>query len=117
MKRILVMLALMFCTLGAVAQTHTPGTTWSDSQVTLTATTVGNGANFVANTHAIGQDICIDFTLDPSSYNVAGDFAGRYTIHAVSGSQDVYIGRYAQQNSSQAWHVYVTFHWTAGACN
>ena len=82
----------------------------------LRSETVGRGANFYVNSNSLGKDICIDFTVDPSSYNVAGDFTGRYTLYATSGSREVYVGRYSAQTDA-AWHVYVTFKWTAGACN
>jgi hypothetical protein len=113
--RMFAMLALvaMFCSLGATAQVSQ----WANTQVTLVSALAGNSANFTLNTHNIGQDICVDFTLDPTSYNVAGDVAGRRTIPAGTGSQDIYVGRYTQQNTSQKWYVYVTFHYTSGACN
>lgn len=103
---------LMLCTLGASAQN--PGT-WSTTQVVLSSVQVGNGANFTLNTHNINQDICITFTVDPSSYNVQGDVAGTYNVRS-SQNGDIYVGRYSQVNTAQAWHVYVTFHWTSGVC-
>jgi len=90
---------------------------WANTQVVLTSTKVGNSAQFYINSHDIGEDICIDFTLDPSSYNVTGDMAGRYTLHAGSGSRDVYVGQYTQQDTARAWYAYVTFKWYRGACN
>jgi hypothetical protein len=97
----------------SIAQTQ-----WSSTQVVLRSETVGRGGNFYLNTHSIGQDICIVFTLDPSSYNVVGqpDFTGaRITIPASSGSGDVYIGRFAAA-SNAAWSAYVTFSYRGGAC-
>ena len=113
---VLALLATMFCTIGAVAQS--PGSTWANTQVTLRTETVNtNTFNFYLNTHSIGQEICINFTVDPTSYNVTGDFVGRYTVHTSSGSNDIYMGRYVPQNVYQPSHVYITFSWTAGACN
>ena len=103
----------LFCTFGAVGQT--PGTQWSTTQVVLSSVMVGNGANFTLNTHNINQDICITFTVDPSSYNVQGDVAGTYNVRS-SQTGDIYVGRYSQVNTAQAWHVYVTFRWVSGVC-
>jgi hypothetical protein len=92
---------------------------WASTQVVLRSKTVGRGGNFFVNTHGIGQDICIVFTLDPTSYNVVGqpDFTGvRITIPASSGSNDVYVGRLAAA-SNAAWYSYVTFHYVSGSCN
>ena len=94
-------------------------TQWASTQVVLRSETVGRGGNFFVNTHGIGQDICIVFTLDPTSYNVVGqpDFTGvRITIPASSGSNDVYVGRMAAA-SNAAWYSYVVFHYTGGSCN
>src|ERR1017187_1015408 len=109
LRALAVAVLALFCTLGAIAQT--PGTQWSTTQVVLRSDLVGRGANFYLNTHSIGQDICITFALDSTSYNVVGqpDFTGtRITIPASSGSNDVYIGRFAAA-SNAAWSSYVTF--------
>lgn len=93
-------------------------TQWANTQVILRSDLVSRGANFYLNTHGIGQDICITFTLEPTSYNVVGqpDFTGtRITIPASSGSNDVYIGRFAAA-SNAAWSAYVTFSYRGGAC-
>lgn len=114
MKRIFAMLAVMFmlCTLGAVAQDHH----WATTQVELTSQNVGRAAEFYVNSHNLGEDICLDFTLDPSSYNVEGNFSGRYTLYASSGDRNIYVGRYWAVTNA-AWNVYITFKYTRGACN
>jgi hypothetical protein len=107
-----VMVLTMFVGM-SIAQTQ-----WANTKVTLRSETVGRGGNFYLNTNSIGQDICIIFTLEPSSYNVVGqpDFTGtRITIPASSGSNDVYIGRFAAA-SNAAWNSYVTFSYRGGAC-
>jgi hypothetical protein len=97
----------------SIAQTQ-----WANTQVTLRSETVGRGGNFYLNTHSIGQDICIIFVLDSTSYNVVGqpDFTGtRITIPASSGNGDVYVGRFAAA-SNAAWYASMTFTYHHGAC-
>jgi beta-galactosidase/beta-glucuronidase len=112
LRTLAVAVLALFCTLGAVAQDHH----WNNTQVELTSQNVGRAAEFYVNSHNLGEDICIVFTLDPSSYNVEGNFAGRYTLYASSGERNIYVGRYWAVTNA-AWNVYVTFTYTRGACN
>lgn len=117
MKKFLAVAVLMLsCMLGS-SLAQTPGTTWANTQVTLTTQSVNDGANFYLNTHNIGRDICITFNLDPTSYNLVGnpEVIGTYNVRSFQ-TGDIYVGRYQRSVSSQAWHVYVTFHWAEGLC-
>jgi hypothetical protein len=80
LRNLAIAVLALFCTIGAVAEDKH----WATTQVELTSQNVGRAAEFYVNSHSIGKDICIDFTLDPSSYNVEGNFSGRYTLYASS---------------------------------
>ena len=112
MRRILASLVAVIVLAGISPSQHTQ---WANTQVTLDSAVVGRGVNFTMNTHDIGEDICVVFTLDPSSYNVRGDLEDRRMTIGKTTSGDVYVGRESAVTSAK-FYAYVTFKWFHGAC-
>jgi|HubBroStandDraft_4_1064222.scaffolds.fasta_scaffold298929_1 hypothetical protein len=112
MKGILASLAVVIILAGAGVSQHTQ---WASTQVTLDSAVVGRGINYTMNTHDIGEDVCVVFTLDPSSYNVKGDLEDHRITISKTTSGDIYVGREAAVGGGK-FYAYVTFKWFHGAC-
>ena len=112
MRRILASLVAVTILVGVGVSQHTQ---WADTQVTLDSAVVGRGINFTMNTHGIDEDICVVFTLDPSSYNVKGDLEDHRVTISKTTSGDIYVGRESAV-TNEKFHAYVTFKWFHGAC-
>ena len=118
LRTTLAVIALMFCSMFAVAQRTNP-TYHSDAVsngIAVTVQVVGRSIDMYAT--SANQDVCVSITVDPDSnhtYNMYnGQLDGKRVTVPVGAT--VYVGRINSIDQQAAFHLHYFFTATVGGC-